>query len=256
MRVFGEKHRDHWLAEAGIVALIGCAIALANLFNPGGMELGARMAYWVGGLLAAWVVFGLVGQVGKATARLLGVDDVWGYVIAIPLATVPIAWAILWWLGGTQAMLGPRFAAVWPQTLAIAVAMFAVFFVLYNRSAKTVESEQFPDEPAQTGLVQTDFHQRLKPGFPALLALSVEDHYVHAHGSDQSEMVLMPLGEAIALMPEKSGKQVHRSWWVARSAVRGYKRNGRDISLILTNGESVPVSRSAVAGLRADGWLD
>ena len=249
------KRREFLLAEAGIVALIGCVIALANLFNPTGLDLGARMAYWIGGLLAAWVLFGLVGYVGKAVAQLLGVDRVWGYVIAIPLATIIISWAVLWWLGGTQAMFGPRFAYVWPQTLAIAVAMFAVFFVLYGRSERAGEPAEESDTVAEVGVANTALHERLTPGFPALFALSVEDHYVHVHGDGQSEMVLMPLSEAIALMPKGIGEQVHRSWWVARSAVRSHKRDGRDIKLILKNEESVPVSRKAVTDLRAKGWL-
>ncbi|QUL37582.1 LytTR family DNA-binding domain-containing protein [Erythrobacter sp. JK5] len=250
------SRREFLLAEIGIVALIGCVIALANLFNPAGMELGARMAYWIGGLLAAWLLFGLVGQVGKAVARLVGIASVWGYVLAIPLATVIIAWAVLWWLGGPQAMFGPGFAHIWPQTLGIAAAMFAVFFILYARSdARSVEDEP-ADETETVGVADTELHGRLPSGFPPVLALSVEDHYVHVHSRDRREMVLMPLAEAVAAMPQGTGEQVHRSWWVARSAVSQNSREGRDLRLILVNGESVPVSRKAVADLRAKGWLD
>lgn len=255
MSVVIKKRREFLLAEVGIVALIGCVIALSNLFNPTDLELGARMAYWIGGLLAAWVLFGLVGYVGKAVAQLLGIDRVWGYVIAIPLATIIISWSVLWWLGGTEAMLGPRFAYVWPQTLAIAVAMFAVFFVLYGRSARLNETAEEAGAPERIGVTGAALHERLRPGFLAIFALSVEDHYVHVHGDGQSEMVLMSLSEAIALMPNNVGEKVHRSWWVARSAVRSHKRDGRDIKLILENEESVPVSRNAVADLRAKGWL-
>ncbi|QFT76021.1 LytTR family DNA-binding domain-containing protein [Erythrobacter sp. THAF29] len=246
---------EYLLAEAGIIAIIGCGFALANLFNPTGMELGARMALWIGGLLAAWVLFGVVGQVGKAIARLLGVASVWGYVIAIPLATVVISWTLLWWLGGTAAMFGPAFAEIWPQTMGIAAAIFAVFFILYARDAKKPEMADPAPVGDAVGIAKTTLHNRLPPGFPPVLALSVEDHYVHIHASDRREMLLMPLSEAIDLLPDGTGERVHRSWWVARSSVAGHRREGRDIELDLVNGTKVPVSRSAVQGLREKGWL-
>ncbi|MEL6876610.1 MAG: LytTR family DNA-binding domain-containing protein [Pseudomonadota bacterium] len=255
---------ERLLAEAGIIAMLGCILAVTGLFNHSGMELGARMAVWIGGLLAAWVLFGLMGEVGKAIARLVGIGTVWGYVIAIPLATVLISWVLLWWLGGSDAMLGSSFADIWPQTIAIAVGIFLLFFALYYRSSAgaqdTSKSGEIPTSkaaaaPDKSGVSETELHGRLPPAFPPILALSVEDHYVHAVAADRREMVLMPLNEAISLMPEGSGQQVHRSWWVARSALRGHKREGRDVRLVLTNGLSVPVSRALVSELRDNGWL-
>jgi len=65
----------------------------------------------------------------------------------------------------------------------------------------------------------------------------------------------MPLSAAISLLPQSTGRQVHRSWWVASEAVEGYKRDGRDIKLKLTNGLEVPVSRTHTKALRDAGWL-
>ncbi|MEL7446108.1 MAG: LytTR family DNA-binding domain-containing protein [Pseudomonadota bacterium] len=255
MTVTGVSRREFLLAEIGIVALIGCAFALANVFNPSGMALGGRMAFWIGGMLAAWIVFGLVGQVGKAVARLLGIAGVWGYVIAIPLATVFISWTLLWWLGGTRAMFGPGFAYVWPQTLAIAVAFFAVFFILYSRVEPREDVASAVAHKADTSSQCSPLHEHLSPGFPSVIALSVEDHYVHVHSQEKSEMLLIPLAKAIKLLANEDGRQVHRSWWVARSALQGHKRAGRDIKLKLAGGLEVPVSRSLVKSLREDGWF-
>ncbi|MEE4536883.1 MAG: LytTR family DNA-binding domain-containing protein, partial [Erythrobacter sp.] len=98
-------------------------------------------------------------------------------------------------------------------------------------------------------------HDRLPRGFPAILALQVEDHYVRAIAAERSEMVLMSLSDAIAEMAEDVGEQVHRSWWVARSAVAGHRRVGRDVRLVLINGSEAPVSRAMAPTLRAKGWF-
>jgi uncharacterized membrane protein len=253
---------SNWLAEAGIVAMIGFAIALTNWFNPGGMELGARMAFWIGGMLAALALFKALARVGSAVAQLLGIAPVWGQLITIPLMTVVVSWLVLWLVGGLDAALGESFAVIWPQTLAIGAAIFALFFVIYARRQNSGASERQAEvldrvssATDQPGLSRTALHDRLPPGFPAIIALSVEDHYVRIHAVDRSEMVLMPLTEAIALMPAEQGAQVHRSWWVARNCIIDTLRAGRDIKLRLIDQTEVPVSRSKVTDLRAKGWL-
>ncbi|MBD3762204.1 LytTR family DNA-binding domain-containing protein, partial [Rhizorhabdus sp.] len=64
------------------------------------------------------------------------------------------------------------------------------------------------------------------------------------------------LRDAIAELNGLDGMQVHRSWWVARDAVRRWHRDGRAFTLELVNGLQVPVARNRVAILRAEGWLD
>ena len=250
---------EHLLAQAGIVATIGFLFALLGLFTPPGMALGLRMAFWIIGLLAAWVAVGLLAQVGTAVAKLIGLRPMWGYAITIPLSSVAISVTVLWWLGGVQLALGDSFVAIWPSTLLIGVGFFGLFYLLYAR-AENARDGVDADAPAgeqatEPGVAASALHDRLAAGFPHVLALSVEDHYTRAHAEHRSEMLLMPLGEAIALMPEDAGTRVHRSWWVARSAVRGHRRDGRDIRLILHNGMEVPVSRANVQPLRDAGWL-
>jgi hypothetical protein len=100
------------------------------------------------------------------------------------------------------------------------------------------------------------FLDRLPPRLGRdLICLQMEDHYVRAHTAKGSDLVLTPLKDAIAELADTDGLQVHRSWWVARSAVVEPVASGRKISLRLTNGLEVPVSRASVAKLRAAGWL-
>jgi len=88
-----------------------------------------------------------------------------------------------------------------------------------------------------------------------VLALQGEDHYVRIHTPLGSELLLMRLRDAIAGLEGLAGEQVHRSWWVAKEAVAAVRADGRRLSLTLTNGLEVPVSRDAAPRLRRAGWL-
>ncbi|WP_448202796.1 LytTR family DNA-binding domain-containing protein [Azospirillum sp. sgz302134] len=90
-----------------------------------------------------------------------------------------------------------------------------------------------------------------------LLALEMEDHYVRVHTAEGSDLILMRLRDAIAELSGLDGLQVHRSHWVAASAVTGVERkpDGK-LTLILRNGLRVPVSRSYAAEVRAKGWVE
>jgi DNA-binding LytR/AlgR family response regulator len=83
----------------------------------------------------------------------------------------------------------------------------------------------------------------------------MEDHYVRAHTALGSDLILIPLHQAVAELEGLEGLQVHRSWWVSRAAVAGIERDGRSLRLKLRNGVSAPVSRRAVAALKAAAWI-
>jgi hypothetical protein len=88
----------------------------------------------------------------------------------------------------------------------------------------------------------------------AILAVQGEDHFVRVHTALGEHLVWMRLGDALAEVESLDGRQTHRSWWVAKSAVTGVRRGNGRASLTLSNGLQAPVSRSFSAGLREDGW--
>jgi DNA-binding LytR/AlgR family response regulator len=88
-----------------------------------------------------------------------------------------------------------------------------------------------------------------------VLCLQMEDHYVRVHTRPGSHLVLTTFGQAQEAMVPVTGLRVHRSCWVADTAVAAAARDGRNLRLILVNGASVPVARTSVADARARGWL-
>ena len=91
---------------------------------------------------------------------------------------------------------------------------------------------------------------RLGPGFAGpVCALQSEDHYVRIHGETGSALVLMRLRDAILEMDGVAGVQTHRSWWIARAAIRGMVAAGQGQRVELVNGLQVPIARGAAVRL-------
>jgi hypothetical protein len=83
-----------------------------------------------------------------------------------------------------------------------------------------------------------------------VFCLQMEDHYVRIHRPGGSTIELMPMTAAIARYGRPDGLRVHRSWWVARDAIRAVQQEGRNWRLILRDGQIVPVARSSIATIR------
>ncbi|MEL6215825.1 MAG: LytTR family DNA-binding domain-containing protein [Pseudomonadota bacterium] len=89
----------------------------------------------------------------------------------------------------------------------------------------------------------------------AVLALQAEEHYVRVFTAEGSELVLCRFKDAVEAMPKDTGLRVHRSWWLADTAVRSAKRGTRRWQLVLRTGDVVPVSDSYVSAVRDRGLL-
>ena len=88
-----------------------------------------------------------------------------------------------------------------------------------------------------------------------LLYLATEDHYVRAVTDRGSDLILYRLSDAVAELGPAAGLQVHRSYWVANGAVASVVRDGHRLTIVLNNGERIPVSRTYRGALDRAGWL-
>ncbi len=104
------------------------------------------------------------------------------------------------------------------------------------------------DDPGLGGLIP------LQLTGAELIALEAQDHYVRVHTSRGSALVLMPFQSALGNVSVLNGRRTHRSWWVARSGLRGVDRGDGRAVLTLAGGLKVPVSRRYARGLRGAGW--
>ena len=132
------------------------------------------------------------------------------------------------------------------QCVAITAPIVLAYYLIRIRPLARVPARQAL-VPVATPAATPD------PG--AVLYLRMEDHYVRIRTEQGSRLEMGPLARVTAGLSGVEGLQTHRSWWVARRAIEGVERDGRNLRLRLIDGETAPVSRASVAKLRAAGWL-
>ena len=115
-------------------------------------------------------------------------------------------------------------------------------------------SSSAPQSAASAGRaarLQARFLDRLPPDVGRdVIYLKVSGHYITVVTTAGSGILLMRFADAVAEL-EGAGMQVHRSFWVAyRHVTAVEQRDGRTV-VCLTGGETVPVSRTFVAAVRA-----
>lgn len=139
----------------------------------------------------------------------------------------------------------------------ITIVMAAIGTLYHERNQRIAAANLAPPTPGTTpqpAPLQLRLPVRLQEH--PILALEAEDHYVRVHTIGGSELILLRLSDAAKEMGGAPGARTHRSWWVARSAIKSVNRSEGRLSLLLSNGIEAPVSRSYASELREAGWLD
>ncbi len=287
-----ERALDHWLMDrvnaqakgrfvrqvvidVSVLVAIGLVLAVLAPLGSGYMPLAHRIAYWVSMALAGYAFYKPIGaQIVPLSARLdLPEWFMWGASVAI--ATVPMA-TLVWIVNaGTGPVPMPSLEVALVHYAAVLV-VGAIITLLFNLLPATRSGQVGP--VSEAAVTPTSATQVSAPAFPTaamppappsnplfdqlpaelgseIVALEMEDHYVRVHTALGSALVLMRLRDAMALMGDLEGMQVHRSWWVARGAVEDVLRDGRNIRLKLARGLEAPVARAKVAELRDARWF-
>lgn len=80
--------------------------------------------------------------------------------------------------------------------------------------------------------------------------VSAQGNYVNVHTSTQSHFETSTMHNVVAQIPSDLGLQVHRSHWVAYSAIQEISKNERGLTVRLKSGAEVPVSRNNAKKIR------
>ncbi len=244
--------RRHLTRPTVLAAQAGVAL-VAGLSGPFGtfeaLGLTARLAYW------AAVVFGTYALGAAVTVALeprLAGRPVWQGVAALGLAVGAAVTVLLvllnlpvhGWLGWRR-LIDPAGAA----------GAFVVAFVVVGLRALWAAQAAAAPPPPPARAAPRILNRLPLERRGALVALSVQDHYVEVVTTRGRDLVLMRLSDAIAEAEGVAGLQVHRSHWVAIDQVRGARRQGDGAVLTLSDGREVPVSRARLRAVRAAGLL-
>jgi hypothetical protein len=240
-----------WARDLALAVVVGVAIALVGPFGTYGAPLELRIltsvSYGLAGSVVLWPFMRLVRRLGERA----GLPEWFTLLAGLVLAAVPVTGAVR--LVSALLHPGQPLPELVEHYFGVLAIVFPVGLVMLLYERQTTSSA--PATPA-AGPATPRLIGRLPVRLGRdLIALQAEDHYVRVHTAAGSDLLLMRLADAIAEAEGVEGLRVHRSWWVARSAVAGGRTEGRRAVLSLTNGLAVPVSRDAVPAVRRAGWL-
>lgn len=243
---------DRALVRGVLVALAGgVVLALTGAFGMDDVPLGFRLTYWTLMMLIG-------GTWGHVCSRLIGrfLDFDRRPWLATGLLTVIISGplSVMVWAITTRFFDDDR-ALQWERLpyflgpVALVTGVLSALNVFLSRTPVQTHA-------APAGAAPTRFPARLPPKLrgATIRAVQSEDHYLRVHTDRGSDLILMRLTDALVELEGLEGAQTHRSWWVAREAVRDVRRLDGRATLILDDGLEAPVSRRYARALRAAGW--
>lgn len=152
-----------------------------------------------------------------------------------------------------------------PKTLAIGGAI-TIVSILESRLGEHKQQLQASEQLLAEQASALNAHNPLAAGeqfleqLPAnkrgeLLAIETQDHYLKVYTDKGRHLILMRLKDALTLLNDYPGLQIHRSWWVANSAITAIEKVDRKTWLVLKNGIKAPVSRTFTADVKKLGWV-
>lgn len=230
-----------------VAVAAGVFLALIGALGSGDTPLLPRLAYWIGlSVLGALMGTSVALVVGKLWP---GLGATWlrgGVIVAVltPLFTV-----LIWVAGGLQPLTLKSALSYLGVCLVMTAGMTALMMLAGRRSIETHAAP--PEAPPPR------FLDRLPPRLRGgeIYAVEAEDHYLRLHTSRGQDLILLRLSDAVAELEGIEGAQTHRSWWVAKAAVRDARRGDGRATLTLASGVEAPVSRAYARGLREAGWF-
>jgi len=230
---------------------VGVMMGLAGPFGTVALlSLGPRIAYWLFMAIATYSVGLAVGVFlapGLASRGFALRVAVTGGITAVGVCVVVLGTNLVvfgWW---------PE-ASDWQIFLPTLATITLIVTALLDY-VRTHGSGAVPDAPAPRPARPAILDRLPLDKRGALLALSVEDHYVRIRTSKGEGLVLLRLSDAIREVGDVQGAQVHRSHWVAFGAVTSARRQGDRAILTLSDASEVPVSRANVQKIKEAGLL-
>ena len=241
-----------------VVLGVGLLLGLAGPYGTyPKYDPAVRYAFWLGMAVAGFLFAkGAEALIASASVRV----PRWGSVaLVVAASTVPMTFLVAWTMGQLQP--GRVFAPLQLLVLYGTVATVQLLIVLalgFGRGPPAGAAEPEVERPLpggstrQTAAFPAALLSRLPPHLGTdVLALESEDHYVRVHTRLGSTLVLMRLGDAVAMIDPCLGLQVHRRWWVSRSAVERLDSDSGRPVVRLEGGLTVPLGRTFLSAARA-----
>lgn len=254
-----EQNRRDWTIRFGIALLTSLIVSLLGPFSTyERFSFLERLVYWGG------MTFCLIVPAVAVRAFVLRVMDGSPLVldavaaVAISLTIAPPIWAFN--------LFVMDFDVHRPMALAehFAIGLLICFIPVVVRAyMRETQADATPDavpataqDPDLTGEDASPFLRRLDPDkCGEVWRVSADNHQVAVFTSMGESRVRLRFSDAVQELDGMAGSVVHRSHWVAYSAIREVVQDGRKHKIILHCGTEIPVSQAHADALREAGFL-
>lgn len=248
--------RSGVLGDVAVMAAAGVFFGLVGPFDTETAGLGLRLVYWIAVMVAgAFVVIGAERALeGQFAAAPLPVRLAMTTLLATPVQTlvVMITGALVF---GYRPDFGV-FLRLLPAVLIVTFAAVAVMEIARRARLKAAAGSAAPAAPELAPPPEAlARHLPARLRIAPLIALSAEDHYVRVHTGAGSDLVLMRFSDALALVGDRAGFRLHRSWWAAEPAIEAVRFSRGSGTAQLSGGLTAPVSRTFYPALKEAGWF-
>lgn len=248
-----------------IIAILACTAFMIWVSKNDAPNLGDAALFWLLAITAGWLQMLLISRGVRSS---FGAENYPGWVLLISqtiIGAVPLTFEVRWLM---RTIVNPDggLPPPWMSYLNVLVINFVfslVQYVLVERwpiltvARPEAELRAEKEEIAAANAVPTVGRLRRRPdGLNGQIQyMQMEDHYLRVRTDEGEGLALCRMSDAAADLADTDGLQVHRSWWVARNAVRDVKRERYKKTLVATDGTEIPIGRSFEKLLRTEGWL-
>ena len=233
-----------WMAIAGIIIVIAISGPFGTLTS---LNFPKRLAYWgaivvftyfSGTFVSHWVNQALMAKLTNRYVRIF---------LAALAGSIPIT-LIVWFTTTIIASLAPPRLDVLLEMAAQCVPIAVIITCATFFIGEEMASKAAPEALANTKV--SPFFERLPVALGRdIISIQSQDHYLRVVTTKGSEMILMRMADAIKELETINGVQTHRSWWVAKKHIADVMRDNGKVTVVLSDGEVVPVSRGRVKEL-------
>ncbi len=223
---------------------VGLAFGVMAPFGTAGAPtVPARFLYWLLAIALNWLQISLTLELVRRSALTRAWTPLRQALTVAAAVSLPASFEIIWlnhyFLGTIVATL-TGLAEIYLYVLLVSVMITVPANLLLARKAAAAPAgaPAFLDRvPAVLGR--------------DLIGLEMEDHYLRIHTTLGSDLILCRFSDALRELEHFDGLQVHRSWYVARAAIKETRKDGQKMTLTLSNGIEVPVSRPFQKAVRS-----
>ncbi|MFC3123174.1 LytTR family transcriptional regulator DNA-binding domain-containing protein [Agaribacter flavus] len=250
-----------------LMTVIGLVLGALRPFGMVDIPVYLSMSFWVltcilgYGIYAPIIVLSVESLKRRLHRQWLRVAIGAFGASVIMTAVVPI---ITWLFFAYEVNFVDRFMELFPRTILVGTVITVVSLMRTHIDTQKAALTQTEEALNSALVVQQDDMDSASRQFMAqlpiekqgdLLCLQMDDHYIKVYTEKGHHMLLMRFKDALLALKHYPGYQTHRSWWVAHQAISQVKREERRLTLTLTNGLQVPVSKTHIKAIKEAGFV-